>query len=125
MSKLNLSEEIKEILSEYHDEMVEEINEIGHNTIKQLTNETRRNAPKNTGKYKRHIAWTSRKENAIGDKKYIWYVKGKHYRLTHLLTDGHAKRNGGRVPGNPFLKNAVERAIAEYEKEVENLINKK
>lgn len=118
----NLAEEINSILSDYQQEIIDNINEIGHETIKELTNETRRTAPQNTGAYKKHISWTSRKEIATGEKKYIWYVKGNHHRLTHLLINGHATRNGGRVPGDPFLKNAVDSAIESYTETLENMI---
>lgn len=124
MSEINLSEEIKKAISEYKNELTESINEIGHETIKQLTNESRRNAPKNTGSYKRHIAWMSKKNKRSGDITYTWYVKGESGRLTHLLVNGHALRDGGRVSGNPFLKNAVNNAVDKYEKDIEKTIKK-
>ena len=117
-----LTEELNSILSDYRQEIVDNVNTIGHETIKELTNETRRTAPKRTGAYKKHIAWTSREERATGEKTYIWHVKGDYYRLTHLLAHGHATRDGGRVPGDPFLKNAVDNAIKSYTEALEKMI---
>ena len=48
-----------------------------------------------------------------------WYVKAPHYRLTHLLVHGHAKKDGGRVQGDPFLQNALDEVLPEYERAVE------
>ena len=53
---------------------------------------------------------------------YIWYVDGSDYRLSHLLENGHALRNGGRVEGTHFIKNAPDPIIEQYLKAVEEVI---
>ena len=55
-------------------------------------------------------------------KRYIWYVKAPDHRLTHLLVHGHATRNGGRTKANPFLKNALDDVLPEYERAVEEAV---
>ena len=51
-----------------------------------------------------------------------WYVKAPDYRLTHLIVHGHATKDGGRTRGNPFLKNALDEVLPEYEREVEEVL---
>ena len=43
-------------------------------------------------------------------------------RLTHLLENGHASPNGGRVPGRAHIKPVEEQLVKEYEEEVLNAI---
>ena len=52
-------------------------------------------------------------------KKFIWYVRPPDHRVTHLLVKGHATRNGGRTKADPFLRNALDQVLPEYEKAVE------
>lgn len=51
-----------------------------------------------------------------------WYVKAPDYRLTHLIVHGHATSDGGRTRANPFLKNAVDQVLPQYERELEEVI---
>ena len=72
-----------------------------------------------TGKYTKDWAVTQR--NSIGRKiegaeSYSVHNK-KHYQLTHLLQNGHASRNGGRVKAYPHIDSAegkVEKAATDY-----------
>jgi hypothetical protein len=57
-----------------------------------------------------------------GQKRFIWHVKAPDYRLTHLLVKGHATKDGGRTKANPFLQNALDQVLPEYEKEVEEAV---
>lgn len=60
----------------------------------------------------------------MGDKEYIWYVRGSSANLTHLLTNGHQLRNGGRTHGDPFLKDAVENIKSTYEQRLKEELEK-
>lgn len=121
MSKINvkgISNEFAKILSEYKKEVKEGISIAGDKVAKKTVSNLRKNSPKrkkNGGEYAK--GWR------------ITTIKGKRiihnrtkYRLTHLLENGHAKVNGGRVPGKPHIKPAEEEAIKEYVSEVEKII---
>lgn len=65
-----------------------------------------------TGKYTKD--WDVTQRNSIGRKvagaeSYSVHNK-KHYQLTHLLQNGHASRNGGRVKAYPHIDSAEEKA---------------
>lgn len=129
MSKIisfsDLSKELEKELSVYSEEVTEEVKEIAKKNMEKLVKETRETAP--VGRRKRHYKGniTSKKtgETTRG-VVYTWYVKGPDYRLSHLLNDGHALRNGGRYKGTQFISKAVDKIIPEYEKEVEEAIKK-
>lgn len=48
----------------------------------------------------------------------LWYVKGSDYRLSHLLNNGHALRDGGRFEGTKFITKAADEIETAY---LENL----
>ena len=126
MAKINIDQlaaEIAKELSKYSQEVVEKVNisseKVGKATVKQL----RQTSPKKTGKYAK--SWTMTTEKAIGQPDLrIIHAKAPHYRLTHLLEHGHAKRGGGRVEGKPHIRPAEEMVIKEFVAEVEEAIKR-
>lgn len=108
----------------YSEDVVEAVNAAGEKAIKNLVKKTKKTAPKRSGDYRKAITSTSKENPATGDKEYTWGAKAPHYRLTHLLVKGHQKEGGGRVDGDPFLENALEEVLPEYEKDVEEAIKK-
>jgi len=118
-----LAAEIAKELSKYSQEVVEKVNisseKVGKAAVKQL----RQTSPKKTGKYAK--SWTMSTEKEIGQPhKRIIHAKAPHYRLTHLLEHGHAKRGGGRVEGKPHIRPAEEMVIQEFVVEVEEAIER-
>jgi hypothetical protein len=73
------------------------------------------------GTFRRSITSTEKQVNNCM-MLYTWGVKAPDYRLTHLLVHGHAAKDGGRVPGNPFLQNALDVVLPEYENAVKEAL---
>lgn len=119
----DLGKAIEQELTVYHASVLERVNEAGKAAIKALAQRTKATAPKQTGSYRRNIASKMLRKSRTGDETYVWYVKAPDYRLTHLLVHGHARAGGGPpVPGDPFLHNAVEAVLSEYEQTVEEAV---
>ena len=118
-----LAEAIEQELTTYHEDTLEKLRSATRQSMADLVRKTRVTAPKATGEYRRHIAGDfsglSRNLHTVSAR---WYVKAPHYRLTHLLVHGHAKPNGGRVKGDPFLENALKEVLPAYENAVEEAV---
>ena len=118
-----LAVEIAKGLAEYSQDVVEKVNisseRVGKSAVKRL----KETSPKRYGKYAK--SWTMTTEKAIGQPDLrIIHAKAPHYRLTHLLEHGHAKRGGGRVEGKPHIRPAEEMVIQEFVAEVEEAIKR-
>ena len=105
----------------YHKEVVEKLNRLSKKAAKDLVTKTKATAPVNRGNFKKHIASKLLVDSPRGNT-YAWYVKAPDYRLTHLLVHGHETRNGGRTKADPFLKNALDEVLPNYERKVEEAV---
>lgn len=117
----DLGKAIEEELTLYHKDVTERINNLSQEAVKALVKKTKATAPKRTGSFRKNISSKVLEKSHRGDK-YVWYVKAPDHRLTHLLVHGHAKKNGGRVKGDPFLKDALDEVLPAYERDVEEAI---
>jgi len=125
---------IEQELGIYSEEVNEGLARVTSDSMEKLVRQTRATAPtgRRNGQYRKHIAAEYRGLNRKGDRKKgqlrgrtiraTWYVKAPDYRLTHLLVHGHATKDGGRTRANPFLKNAVDQVLPEYESAVKEVL---
>lgn len=123
ISPSELGAAITEQLTAYREGVVERINAAGKKAVKKLVALTRKTATIRTGRYIRSITHAETVNPVTGDMEYTWGVKSPFYRLTHLLVNGHATADGGRTPGDPFLENALNTVMPEYEQDVEEAIS--
>lgn len=119
----NLCDSIMDELLFYGNSIVIGLDDISHKAINDLVKRTKDTAP--VGKRRKHY------KNSISSRKipanrqtvtYVWYVKAPDYRLSHLLNNGHATRNGGRVKGTGFIAKAEKEVVEKFEKEIEEVI---
>ena len=117
-----LGDALGEVLTLYAQDVADGVDAVGEETMIKLVEETKRTAPIDSGAFRRAIS--SQYIKRLTGNVFVWYVKGRQGRITHLLVHGHAKRNGGRVPGNPFLANALKHLLPEYEKLVKGVVER-
>lgn len=124
MSTINidqLSDEITNMLENYNRDIINGTKQKAKESMDQLVRDTKATAPKNRPRYYKHISSKKTRDDTFG-AEYTWYVKGSEYRLSHLLENGHATKDGDRVQGTHFIKNASDPIINEYVRAVEELI---
>lgn len=118
-----LNEAIGKELTLYSNNVIEGIKKEAKKSIAQLVKDTKATAP--VGNRKKHYR-DSIKSKKISENdrsvSYLWYVDGSDYRLSHLLENGHALRNGGRTKATHFIKNASNPILEKYVKAVEEVI---
>lgn len=120
-----LGDAIAQELTLYGKDVQDGINKAGRKAIKEVERKTKDTAPFNARAYHQHYAdliATKTEKSRTGDETHIWYAKPPGHRLTHLLVDGHETRDGGRTRGDPFLQNALDAVLPDYEKEVEEAV---
>jgi hypothetical protein len=113
---------IAEYVRTWDKEINEAIDREAEKSAKKLVEETKKTAP--VGKRKKHYrdSISLKRYNTSRTTKYIWYVKGPDYRLSHLLENGHALKNGGRSKAFHFIRDASEPIIKDYETKIEEVI---
>lgn len=104
-----IADEINKIFAGYGDEIVQAVNEAAEEVAKACAQNLRQTSPKDSGKYAK--SWKAKRQSGTGGKAQVWVVYNeKHYRLTHLLEFGHAKKGGGRVRAIEHIEPAREEA---------------
>ena len=108
-------------LEEYAGEVTAAVNKVIRKAARVCKDEIVERAPERTGDYKQSWRVTTLYKGPGG---YRLSVNSKRYQLTHLLEDGHAKRNGGRVEGRPHIAPAARRMENELPENLEKAIGK-
>ena len=124
-----LGSAMEHALELYNQDVQEGIIRVTEDSMRNLVKKTRATAPvgQRKGRFKKNI--TADYQELRRAKKLrgrtiraTWYVKAPDYRLTHLIVHGHATKDGGRTRANPFLQNALDSVLPEYEKEIEEVL---
>lgn len=112
---------VSKILAEYGDEVKQSAAEIAKELAKLGAKQINANAGVfNGNKYKK--SWTvSSEKKRFGDSNVIHSTMPG---LPHLLENGHASRNGGRVEGTAHIAPVEEELVKKYQKEVIDVIQR-
>lgn len=120
-----LGDAIARDLRIYEKSVNDKIYKAGHKAVKELERKTKDTAPFNARAYHAHYTdyiTTKSEQMRTGESVHTWYVKPPCHRLTHLLVHGHATRDGGRTRADPFLQNALDSVLPDYEQAVEEAL---
>lgn len=119
-----LSEAIEGVLKQYNETVVKGVKREAKRAMKDLVANTKADAPvghRRSKHYRDSIA--SRVERETRDGIVLtWYVKGSDYRLSHLLNNGHALHQGGRVAGTNFIGKNADRIETWYLERIEEVL---
>lgn len=119
--------DINDILRGYVDDIQALIQDEAAKIAKEGVKVLKSTSPKNKrtsanrGRYAK--GWAVKKEIKRGEVHCIIHNR-TDYQLTHLLENGHLKRNGGYVKPITHIKPVEEKCISEYEKRVTDAIRK-
>lgn len=119
-----LSDSIKDLLDDYAETIDKDVNEVTKKVAQKGAKaiaESARSMFGGSGNYA--SGWTSQTENKRWAASAVIY-NAKAPGLAHLLENGHATVNGGRVPGRAHVAPVEELIIKEYEEAVKNAITK-
>ena len=106
------SDEMDIYANEVADTVKKTVTAVAKETVKVV----KQKSPSASGAYKK--SWAQKKTYDNTGSIQITVYNRKHYQLTHLLENGHAKTNGGRTRAFPHIAPAEEFAERELEQEL-------
>ncbi len=115
-----LAAAIMQELSEYSQEVTDQLKEEVLAAAEECVEEIKMKAPVCTGKYKR--GWKFKVVYESNEDIRILIYNSAKPQITHLLENGYAKRSGGRVTGTPHIRPAEENAEERLLKKVKVIV---
>lgn len=118
---------ISKALEDYKNLTMGEVKKAAKSAAKTVKDEITATAPHKTGKYR--DSWITKTVVDTSSQIDIVIFSKNRYMLTHLLENGHALRRGGRlldkrVPGKPHIRPAEEKGVAQFERDIEEALQK-
>ena len=114
----DMAEAIEKELIEYRELAADELKAAVKKAGRTAKSDICKSAPERTGAYAKSWRMKVTEESSVGIGVTVY--SPSHYMLAHLLENGHAKRNGGRVAGErhigPAEEHAKEQLIGDIEK---------
>ena len=113
---MDLSRVARHALDTWRKEVADGVGDAAFEAAQMMVQRTKRRTSKgpSSGRYARAMA-AKRGAQKWGFKSAYWYVKSPRYRITHLINNGHALRDGGRYSGDQHVTKAAEQAMIDFE----------
>lgn len=111
----DFEDQLSSVLDNYASDLRDAINADTEAAAQKLKKAIQADAPVRTGESKK--SWTITREKVVGiDLKCIVHSKEPHYRIVHLLENGHLTRNGvTRTKPTYYVSRNADRIIDEYQ----------
>lgn len=111
-----LADAVMEELDKYKDLATDDMKKAVKDAGKTVRTEITNNAPRRTGKYAK--SWRDKVTGENADSIQVTVHSPNRYQIAHLLENGHAKRNGGRVRAIPHIKPAEDKGEEQLERDI-------
>lgn len=120
---VDLGSEIMRELQAYSQALVIEADNAAKRSAKRLKKKLENTSPKDRGGYSHSWRIKEFKSKTNGPSTYVVHNK-EHYRLTHLLEFGHAKKDGtGRVKAQPHIEPARDDEEKKFLEDLESVVS--
>ena len=116
----DMAEAIEKELMEYRELAADELKAAVKKAGRTAKSDINKSAPVRTGAYAKSWRMKVTEESSVGIGVTVY--SPSHYMLAHLLENGHAKRNGGRVTGERHIAPAEEHAKEQLTGDIEKAL---
>ena len=116
----DLADAVSRELAAYDQDVADGLKAEVQQVAKDMVTELKQTSPRNTGDYAK--GWKARVEYESPEDIRVRVYNSKKPQLTHLLENGHAKQNGGRVNGTPHIGPAEQKAEKSLESKVKVVV---
>ena len=120
----NLGAAISEAVQEYTAEVTAGVKKDVRGVAKECRDKIKQKSPARPGGGSYKKGWSEKTAYETTNDLRITVYNRTDYQLTHLLENGHAKVNGGRVEGRPHIRPADEHAEEELDRRVKATVKK-
>lgn len=118
-----IAEAVVQELKQYSQDITDQLKKDVQQVAKECRDEIKANSPELTGDYKKGWRTTTNYESQEDIR--VTVHNKTDYQLTHLLENGHLKRDGtGRVEGKPHIEPAEKNAADKLIKKVKVAVKK-
>lgn len=115
-----LAQAIAAELAAYDQDVTDGLKKEVRKVAKEMVGQLKQTSPRDSGEYA--SGWKAKVEYESAQDIRVRVYNAKKHSLTHVLENGHAKVNGGRVEGIPHIGPAEQQAADKLENKVKVVV---